>query len=470
MRLVLEVSACGRRRLVMMETWNHNNGGGGNRDNDGGGNHNNDGDGNHDYDGGGDHNQNHFGSSVTSMRCSTMQSKTASRFAAKRHGRDVLTLGFLLAAAMCFVKEKCADRFPSRVVSISRSSHLGRPRLAVDDGLFFRSSDRYARGIAWSVAAVFGNVATSSLRKSVADLNMGVGHTMQVGIAALVQGLAALAFCWWNGSSISVELSFWCFAVMSGTLNAVTKTFETRAFAIGEMSLCAPFLAFDPVMQFVVAVAVMPVTCVLFGWGCGEGRAFTARHGLAIASIARGMFTLATRSSSAARASDTAASGAVHLPPGAGLILVNCVLYSFTSRFDQDAIRLGGRNWYYACNRLLMAASCFSAVVLFPEPATQQQPNQWFASVCLELKRSLAPFKLAPVACRVLCVAGAEAIYMLSLYRAVVLVSPVFATAVKRGGGVLASSLFGAVAFGEKLEGRGESLMTITIAVTLLCL
>ena len=36
---------------------------------------------------------------------------------------------------------------------------------------------------------------------------------------------------------------------------------ETKAFAESDMSLCAPFLAFDPVMQFVVGVGVLPTTC-----------------------------------------------------------------------------------------------------------------------------------------------------------------------------------------------------------------
>jgi len=32
----------------------------------------------------------------------------------------------------------------------------------------------------------------------------------------------------------------------SSFLNAIIKTAETHAYKVGEMSLCAPFLAFDP--------------------------------------------------------------------------------------------------------------------------------------------------------------------------------------------------------------------------------
>ena len=43
-------------------------------------------------------------------------------------------------------------------------------------------------------------------------------------------------------------------AVGSAVLNALTKTLETKAYAITDVSLCAPFLAFDPVMQFLLPV------------------------------------------------------------------------------------------------------------------------------------------------------------------------------------------------------------------------
>ena len=54
--------------------------------------------------------------------------------------------------------------------------------------------------------------------------------------------------------------AFWVPAVGSSLLNALTKTLETKAFSESDVSLCAPFLAFDPVMQFVVGAVVMPST------------------------------------------------------------------------------------------------------------------------------------------------------------------------------------------------------------------
>ena len=59
------------------------------------------------------------------------------------------------------------------------------------------------------------------------------------------------------------------------------------------MSLCAPFLAFDPVMQLVVGQLFMPVLCPLIGLGCDEvGAAYPWRHIAALGSVVAGAFFL----------------------------------------------------------------------------------------------------------------------------------------------------------------------------------
>ena len=63
-----------------------------------------------------------------------------------------------------------------------------------------------------------------------------------------------------------------------------------------------------------------------------------------------------------------------------------------------------------------------------------------------------------------------DAVYMLSLYKAVTLISPVYVAAIKRGGGVLASSLIGATVFGESLRGRSLPVLAISAGVVLLCM
>jgi hypothetical protein len=67
------------------------------------------------------------------------------------------------------------------------------------------------------------------------------------------------------------------------------------------MSLCAPFLAFDPVMQLLVGVIFMPAACSLVGLGCEDGSArYPAYHLASLACVAYGAFLLGTASGKAA--------------------------------------------------------------------------------------------------------------------------------------------------------------------------
>ena len=74
------------------------------------------------------------------------------------------------------------------------------------------------------------------------------------------------------------------------------------------------------------------------------------------------------------------------------------------------------------------------------------------------------------VAVMLLCVCALDALYMLSLYKAFTLISPVYVAAIKRGGGVLLGSLIGALGFGEPMRGRGIPILAMTTSVVLLCI
>ena len=54
--------------------------------------------------------------------------------------------------------------------------------------------------------------------------------------------------------------------------------------------------------------------------------------------------------------------------------------------------------------------------------------------------------------------------------QAVTLISPVYVAAIKRGGGVLVSSLIGVTLFGESVHGRLPPILAIAAGVVLLCL
>ena len=48
--------------------------------------------------------------------------------------------------------------------------------------------------------------------------------------------------------------------------------FAAQAYAITDVSLCAPFLAFDPVMQFLLPALLAPLACAAAGVGCADAK------------------------------------------------------------------------------------------------------------------------------------------------------------------------------------------------------
>ena len=235
-----------------------------------------------------------------------------------------------------------------------------------------KSKSALSVGLFYSACALLGNAGTGALRKLLSQQQ--VGHAENVGFAMLLQGSAQIIYlavigALFTAGNTEAGTSFWTAAVGSSVINAFIKTMETKAFAENDISLCAPFLAFDPVMQFLVAVIVLPATCASpIHFGCDEVKTtFPTHHILAVFGIAVGAFWLAASAASstastgvtlkhlmpvldpassrrkAAGAVKSASAGAggigAHLlalfavlPLGSRLILVNCILYGFTSR------------------------------------------------------------------------------------------------------------------------------------------
>lgn len=322
--------------------------------------------------------------------------------------------------------------------------------------------DNYAMGLFMAGVALFGNAGVSALRKMLSQHK--VGSAQQVGLACLIQGVFAVGFCFKEGilkagpeflKNLPPQ-AFWGAAVGASALNSLVKTLETKAFAETDMSLCAPFLAFDPVMQFLVGVAIMPAMCRLASLGCDELKSgYPPYHILSVCCIAVGAFMLGGKpSGSSADEGGKEVAMLGPLPVGSWYILLNCVIYSFTSRMDKLAIKSSGKTLYYAYGRLLMAATTLGGS---------------FASGALN-SAELSKFAKPQALTLLLGICLADAVYMLSLYQAFALISPVYVTAVKRGGGILLSSLLGVLLFGESMAGRLGPILTIVIGVTFLCL
>jgi len=326
-------------------------------------------------------------------------------------------------------------------------------------------NSNYILGLGVACLALVGNALVGAFRKMLSQHN--VGSAQQVGIATLIQGVIAISWCLYNGDLQSPfadsekfvaalpPRAFWYAAVGASVLNSVVKTLETKAFAETDISLCAPFLAFDPVMQFVVGVFLMPIACKYMGFGCDEAKtSYPPYHILSVICIAYGAFMLGASPSGgkAARPSNVRYLGP--LPVGSWYILINCVIYGFTSRMDKVAINSAGKTLYYAYGRLLMASTTLGGSFLSGGLTMR------------ELKKFTAP----PVMTLIGAICFADALYMLSLYQAFAWISPVYVTAIKRGGGILLSSILGTLLFGESMAGRIQPIVTICIGVTFLCL
>lgn len=323
----------------------------------------------------------------------------------------------------------------------------------------------YLKGLAIACLALVGNAMVGAFRKILSQHN--IGSAQQVGFAALIQGVVAIFYCFQSGDlqlGTAAEMkaalppkAFWYAAIAASVLNSVVKTLETKAFAESDISLCAPFLAFDPVMQFLVGVAIMPIACSMAGVGCDEAKSsYPPYHVTSVMCIAYGAFLLGQGTSGAPKKVSNKASEKLFfgLPRGSWYILLNCVIYGFTSRLDKVAIKSAGKTLYYAYGRLLMAATTLGGSV---------------ASGGMTM-REINKFKTPAVMSLIAAICVSDAIYMLSLYQAFAWISPVYVTAIKRGGGILLSSLLGVMLFNESMAGRFGPIVTICFGVTFLCL
>uniref|UniRef100_A0A7S4PAL4 EamA domain-containing protein n=1 Tax=Guillardia theta TaxID=55529 RepID=A0A7S4PAL4_GUITH len=322
----------------------------------------------------------------------------------------------------------------------------------------------YAMGLALAGVALIGNAAVGAFRKILSQHN--IGSAQQVGIATLLQGIVSIIYCFNSGdlkfgsvqemTDALPPRAFWIAAVSASVLNSIVKTLETKAFAESDISLCAPFLAFDPVMQFLVGVAVMPLACKMIEFGCDEAKtSYPPYHILSVGCIAYGAFLLGkgiAPKGSSGNVKEAKMLGP--LPLGSWFILINCVIYGFTSRLDKVAIKSAGKTLYYAYGRLLMASTTLGGSFMSGGLTFR------------ELKKFMAP----PVLLLIFAICLSDAIYMLSLYQAFAWISPVYVTAIKRGGGILLSSLLGVLLFSESVAGRFVPIVTICSGVTFLCL
>ena len=319
----------------------------------------------------------------------------------------------------------------------------------------------YFTGLGYSALALVGSTAVGSLRKIASA--RGVGSAEQVGVACLVQGIVAVLHCLHTGdiggpASPLPSARFWLAASGASALLVLVKTLETKAYAESDITLCAPFLAFDPVMQLIVGMVFMPLLCPRLGLGCEDAAAtYPLHHLLALVCIGMGAFFLGSSlnaGESRVKGKQIASSRLGPLPRGSCYILFNCFIYGFTSRMDRVAIASSGKTVYYAWGRLIMAGTALGGLAA----------SGGLTGTALRKLSSPVSMLLVGMTCL------ADALYQLSQYQAMAHISPVYVTAIKRGGGILLSSLIGVLLFRESVLGRLIPILTIVVGVVLLCL
>jgi len=127
------------------------------------------------------------------------------------------------------------------------------------------------------------------------------------------------------------------------------------------------------------------------------------------------------------------------------------VIYSVTSRLDKAAVlAAGSKTAYFTYGRFVMGTAAFASA----------KPT----------KRTLRKFLNPHALVLLLSVCTAEGLYLLSMYEAFARVSPVYVTAIKRGGGLLFSAFASAIFFNESLTGRYLPIAAIVSGVVALCL
>jgi hypothetical protein len=307
----------------------------------------------------------------------------------------------------------------------------------------------------------------------------GMDATTIISLVCVLQGLLGFSGLALTGTSPRVDSTFWPPALASAACSAVTATLLTKAYSAGDISLCAPFNAALPVFQFFVTTFIIR----------DEGE--IPPHKIA------GVCVVVVASFALAKAGKKSSSpDAGLLPPGASWVLLCCAIWSFVTKFDQEATRIAGGPIVYVCYAKLLTGlwAALGATVLSSSKsgaaaikkddgtpgsgrmtrsksasaASSSQKRQGGSGAAMRSLRLL--YAKPSLALVVLCVALIEGAYMGCYFAALARVSKVFVVAIKKGGNLLVSSVGGWVLFGESSEGRILPVVGVLGGVALMSL
>ncbi len=303
-----------------------------------------------------------------------------------------------------------------------------------------------AVGFLLSGATAVGSAMCEFGRKKLTS--SGLDSATIVSLVCLLQGVLGFSGLAATGRLSLPGRSFWAPALASAACSACTATLLTKAYSLGEMSLCAPFNAALPVFQFFVTSFVLH-----------DEERLPVHKLIGVAVVVAASFVLAR----AGRASSHGRSSL--LPPGAALVLLCCAVWSFVTKFDQEATRAAGSALVYVCYAKTLTGlwAAFGASLLGSGAEKGGKAGGGAAARSLRLLRASPRLSLV-----LLGVAITEACYMGCYFAALTRVSKVVVVAVKKGGNLLVSSAGGVLLFGEKAEGRVLPVLGVVVGVALM--
>eukprot|EP00937_MAST-01D_sp_MAST-1D-sp2_P001594 g1594.t1 len=342
-----------------------------------------------------------------------------------------------------------------------------------------------AAGLALAGMTAVGNAMTDVGRKMLSRTR--IGNAEQIAIVCLLEGAIGLLYLLCTGALELPPWVFWLPATASALLNALAKTLQTKAYSEYDISLCAPFNAALPVMQFLVSTYVL------------REPELPLRRVAGVFVVAAGAMTLARRSApgrtnaggaagaKSPKAGQRGGSRGLAGDPGfrvAGLsmgpliVLFNCTVWSFTTKLDELATRAAGKTVYLCIGKTMTGIAAGIGALGAGRARSvsgraKLQPAAAKAAATAAAAAAAAPrplWRRPDVLGLLLAVACLEGFYMLCYYAAITRTSKVYVVAIKKGGGLLISALFGALFFKESTEGRKLPVAAIVAGVVLLAL
>ena len=213
-----------------------------------------------------------------------------------------------------------------------------------DNEMASAPSSTAAAGLTLAAGTAVGNALCDVGRKRLSKTK--IGNAAQIAYVCLLEGLLGTVYLTLAGALVLPSAEFWLPALSSAFLNAVAKTLQTKAYSEYDISLCAPFNAALPVMQFLVSTYVLrepelPMRRVAGVFIVATGAVWLGKVGMQ------------AKTAAAAHKDDDkhAKQSAVRVPPaalplGPILVLINCVIWSFTTKLDELATNAAGK-WVY---------------------------------------------------------------------------------------------------------------------------